>query len=210
MGISERRQREREERRRVIIEAAKKVFLEKGIEHATMKDVAAEAELSKAALYLYFKNREELTFELLHISFSKIKQVIQTSAARSDDGFHKLQAIGDAFMRFYREEPEYIYFSLIIERYSYSIANNLPAAEQCLNLIHEIQNIIEQLLSEGVQDGSIRQDLDVEKTAVVFIHVSTSFMQRVSTMQETLAKDERYESNELIEHMFTIFLYSLR
>src|SRR6056297_605549 len=210
MGISERRQREREERRRVIIEAAKKVFLEKGIEHATMKDVAAEAELSKAALYLYFKNREELTFELLHISFSKIKQVIQTSAARSDDGFHKLQAIGDAFMRFYREEPEYIYFSLIIERYSYSIANNLPAAKECLELIHEIQNIIEQLLSQGVQDGSIRQDIDVEKTAVVFIHVSTSFMQRVSTMQETLAKDERYESNELIEHMFTIFLYSLR
>ncbi|MCF7915969.1 MAG: TetR/AcrR family transcriptional regulator; helix-turn-helix transcriptional regulator [Spirochaetaceae bacterium] len=210
MGISERRQREREERRRVIIEAARKVFLEKGIEHATMKDVAAEAELSKAALYLYFKNREELTFELLHISFSKIKQVIQTAAGRANDGFHKLQAIGNAFMRFYREEPEYIYFSLIIERYSYSIANNLPAAKHCLDLIHEIQNIIEQLLTEGVQDGSIRQDLDVEKTAVVFIHVSTSFMQRVSTMQETLAKDDRYESNELIEHMFTIFLYSLR
>src|SRR6056297_3816415 len=145
MGISERRQREREERRRVIIEAAKKVFLEKGIEHATMKDVAAEAELSKAALYLYFKNREELTFELLHISFSKIKQVIQTSAARSDDGFHKLQAIGDAFMRFYREEPEYIYFSLIIERYSYSIANNLPAAEQCLQLFDYVLDFMDQL-----------------------------------------------------------------
>jgi AcrR family transcriptional regulator len=210
MGIKERRLREKEERRSAIIEAAKKVFLEKGIEHATMKDIAAEAELSKAALYLYFKNREELTFELLHISFLKIKALIQAAADQEIDGFHKLKAVGDAFMEFYREEPEYIYFSLVIERYSYSIANNLPASKRCLELLSEIQQIIESLLSAGVHDRSIRSDLDVEKTAVVFIHVATSFMQRVSTLQETVVKDEHYEPNELVEHMLTIFLYSLR
>lgn len=210
MGIKERRLREKEERRNTIVESAKKVFLEKGIENATMKDVAAEAELSKAALYLYFKNREELTFELLHISFLKIKGLIQTAAEQESDGFHKLKAVGDAFMEFYRNEPEYIYFSLVIERYSYSIANNLPAAGRCLELLNEIQQIIGDLLKEGVQDGSIRSDLDVEKTAVVFIHVATSFMQRVSTLQETFVKKEHYEPYELIEHMLTIFLYSLR
>ncbi|SRR6056297_397804 len=210
MGISERREREREERRKAIIKAAKKVFLEKGIEHATMKDIAAEAELSKAALYLYFKNREELTFELLHISFSKIKGLIQTASKGEAGGFKRLQAVGKAFMQFYREEPEYIYFSLVIERYSYSIANNLPAANRCLDLINEIQQIIETLLKEGIEDGSIRPDLDVEKTAVVFIHVATSFMQRVSTLEETFVKDEAYKPYELVEHMLTIFLYSLR
>ena len=113
-------------------------------------------------------------------------------------------------MEFYRDEPDYIYFSLVIERYSYSIANNLPTAKRCLELLNEIQRIIEQLLRQGVEDGSIRSDLDVEKTAVVFIHVATSFMQRVSTLQETFIKDEHYEPNELVEHMLTIFLYSLR
>jgi AcrR family transcriptional regulator len=210
MGISERRQREREERRSAIIDAAKKVFLEKGIEHATMKDVAAEAELSKAALYLYFKNREELTFELLHISLLKIKDLIDTAAGKETDGFHKLKAVGDAFMQFYRDEPDYIYFSLVIERYSYSIANNLPTAKRCLELLNKIQRIIEHLLQQGVEDGSIRSDLDVEKTAVVFIHIATSFMQRVSTLQDTLVKDEHYEPNELVDHMLIIFLYSLR
>ncbi|MFW6209031.1 MAG: TetR/AcrR family transcriptional regulator [Spirochaetota bacterium] len=210
MGIKERRLREKEERRSAIIEAAMKVFLEKGIEHATMKDVAAEAELSKAALYLYFKNREELTFELLHISFLKIKALIQAAADQEIDGFHQLKAVGDAFMEFYRNEPEYIYFSLVIERYSYSIANNLPTAKRCLELLNEIQHIIEHLLRQGVQDGSIRSDLEVEKTAVVFIHVATSFMQRVSTLQETFVKDKHYEPTELVDYMLTIFLYSLR
>jgi AcrR family transcriptional regulator len=87
MGIQERREREKLGRRNAIIEAARKLFLEKGIEHATMKEIAREAGLSKAALYLYFQNKEELTFELLHISLTKIRELIDSAAERGRDGY---------------------------------------------------------------------------------------------------------------------------
>jgi AraC-like DNA-binding protein len=53
-GNSERKEREREQRRNSIIDAAEKIFFTKGIAGATMDDVAAEAELSKGTLLSVF------------------------------------------------------------------------------------------------------------------------------------------------------------
>lgn len=63
-GTARRREREREERRRAILEAAREVHREKGLAAATMDDVAQRAELSKGALYLYFASKEDLFFAL--------------------------------------------------------------------------------------------------------------------------------------------------
>ncbi len=60
MGIPERRERERNERREAILAGATRVFAEKGVSLATMEDIARESELSKGALYLYFKSKDEL------------------------------------------------------------------------------------------------------------------------------------------------------
>jgi AcrR family transcriptional regulator len=60
MGIQERKEREREQRRQQIIVAAKRVFSSKGFNKATMEDIANDAELSPGTIYLYFKNKNEL------------------------------------------------------------------------------------------------------------------------------------------------------
>jgi len=210
MGIQERREREKLGRRNAIIEAARKLFLEKGIEHATMKEIAQEAELSKAALYLYFQNKEELTFELLHISLTKIQELIDSATERGQDGYSKLAAAAEEFRRMFREEPEYIYFSLVMERYASSIANNLPSSQRSLELIMDIQDRLEELLREGIKDGSVRADLDPQKTAALILHMATSFMQRVSMMQESFLKYSSYTAQELIDHMFTVFIHALQ
>lgn len=60
LGSKERRNREKENRRSQILDAAKKIFISKGLTAATMGDIAQEAELSPASIYTYFKNKEEL------------------------------------------------------------------------------------------------------------------------------------------------------
>ena len=68
MGIAERKERERDlqqkMRRKQILDAAKRVFHAKGFSAATMEDIAQEAELSPAAIYLYFKNKDDLYVSL--------------------------------------------------------------------------------------------------------------------------------------------------
>jgi AcrR family transcriptional regulator len=60
MGITERKHREKEQRRQQIMVAAKKLFASKGFSRATIEEIAKEAELSPGTLYLYFKNKDEL------------------------------------------------------------------------------------------------------------------------------------------------------
>ena len=60
MGVIERRAREREVRRESAIDAAMKIYEEEGYHAITMDKIAQRSELSRAALYLYFKNKEEI------------------------------------------------------------------------------------------------------------------------------------------------------
>lgn len=59
-GAKSRRERERDRRRVEIIDAAGRVFEARGYSETTMDAIAAEAELSKGTLYLYFENKEAL------------------------------------------------------------------------------------------------------------------------------------------------------
>ena len=60
MGISERRQREKEQRKTEITDAAERLFFSRGYEDVSMDDIAREVDLNKATLYLYYENKETL------------------------------------------------------------------------------------------------------------------------------------------------------
>src|SRR5215510_9379694 len=64
MGISERREREKNERRRTILKCARELILLQGVERVSMEDIAKRAELSKATVYLYFSSKEVLLNEI--------------------------------------------------------------------------------------------------------------------------------------------------
>ena len=59
MTIS-RKESERNARKKLILNSAIEVFKSKGIEHATMDEIALEADFGKATLYYYFKSKEEI------------------------------------------------------------------------------------------------------------------------------------------------------
>jgi AcrR family transcriptional regulator len=64
MGITERREREKTERRRAILNCARELILSQGVDQVSMEDIARKAELSKATLYLYFSGKEVIFNEI--------------------------------------------------------------------------------------------------------------------------------------------------
>ena len=101
MGIAERKQREKEQRRMEIITAARKVFSTKGYNTATMEEIASEAELSPGTLYLYFKNKEELhtslSIEILKYLSKEIRKVVEQDISVED----KIEKFRDVFIDVY-------------------------------------------------------------------------------------------------------------
>jgi len=102
-----RRERERDARRRLILDSAKRVFAERGFPNATVEEIAAQAELAVGTLYRYFKSKEEmyvsLLFEAMAIFYERIT-AIRASGLAPDA---QLRAVWDFFYEFYQSQPEY-------------------------------------------------------------------------------------------------------
>ncbi|MEX0893041.1 MAG: helix-turn-helix domain-containing protein, partial [Gemmatimonadota bacterium] len=58
MGIAERREREREQVRTLIVEAARDILSAEGLEALSMRAIAERIEYSPATIYLYFKDKD--------------------------------------------------------------------------------------------------------------------------------------------------------
>ena len=107
MGIAERKEREKEQRRNNIIDAAESVFFSKGIENATMDEIAEEAELSKGTLYLYFKSKEELLFAIDLRAMQILLTMFKETISRKKSTIENLIEIGRAYVTFSQKYEHY-------------------------------------------------------------------------------------------------------
>lgn len=82
VGIQERKEREKEHRKEEIVDAAQKVFFEKGLHVATVDEIAEAAELSKGTIYVYYKSKEDLYLAVvmrgMQILHDMIERVIES------------------------------------------------------------------------------------------------------------------------------------
>ena len=106
MGIEERKQREREEMREKILNSAMKLFLDKGIENVSLRNIAENIEYSPATVYLYFKDRGEILFALHNKGFEKL-YALQISLDHIKDPLERLRRHGRMYMKFAMENQDY-------------------------------------------------------------------------------------------------------
>ena len=115
MGTLERREREKAERRRQILKAARKLFWKNGFARTTMPAIAEAAELSAGTLYLYFPSKDALYAELLDEGFDLLETRLSEAVAKGRAPRAAAEALVDAFLGFAREAPDYfdvLFFTL--------------------------------------------------------------------------------------------------
>ena len=158
MGIAERRERERDlqqkMRRGQILDAAKRLFHAKGFSSATMEDIAQEAELSPAAIYLYFKNKDDLyvslNLQLLEYLSDKLERLYLQEGLDADK---KVEALKSLFCDVYNFDP-LILINLFHLQASDGLRNLPPKRLSQLNelagkSLRNLAGIFDQGKSEG-------------------------------------------------------------
>src|SRR3982074_1587367 len=105
--IAERRQEEKERRRAEILDAAESVTSGVGWDAMTMDQVARKARLSRALVYVYFKDKTDLMFGIGERALATLKQCFADAVARHARGLDQLAAIGHAYIAFSREHAVY-------------------------------------------------------------------------------------------------------
>lgn len=106
MGIKERREREREELKGKILEAARALFLEHGYETVTMRQIASAIEYSPTAIYHHFKDKRAVFVALCATDFSSLAAKFR-KIAKIADPIERLQTTGRAYAAFALEHPNH-------------------------------------------------------------------------------------------------------
>ncbi len=106
MGVTERRERERQETREKILNAARELFATRGIEATTVRAIAARIEYTPAAIYHHFRDKEDLLLNLVHADFRTLAQTFR-QIGRIDDPMDRLVRIGETYARFATEFPHH-------------------------------------------------------------------------------------------------------
>ncbi len=101
----ERRAREKEALRELILRAAGEVFLERGYDGLSMRQVAERIGYTATTIYLYFRNKDDLLFELLNDGYAELGRRLAGAAAAERDPLQRLAAIGRAYIAFGLEHP---------------------------------------------------------------------------------------------------------
>ena len=90
-----------EQRREAIVDAAARLFAEKGFLGASISDIANACEMSKSLIYHYYESKEDILFDVMHSHVKALLDAAQTIAAQSDKPEQKLRALTRAFIQLY-------------------------------------------------------------------------------------------------------------
>jgi AcrR family transcriptional regulator len=106
MGTVERKEREKKEMRDLILKAALKLFIKEGYDKLSIRKIANEIEYSPGTIYLYFKDKDEIFFELHNQGFGEFYKR-QLAVQHIEDPVERLCAHGREYIKFAMENPEY-------------------------------------------------------------------------------------------------------
>ncbi|GAB4313154.1 MAG: TetR/AcrR family transcriptional regulator [Methanobacteriaceae archaeon] len=206
MTIIDRKQREKQMRRRNIIQSAEKLFYKKGYENVTMNDIAQETELARSTLYLYFKNKEEIYLAIVLQGSEILKEILTKNYEEGQNGIEKIKLLTKAFIKFYNEYPVYY-----LSRFYYQVPFDQKYAKMDdLNKIRtESFALVVKAFQDGIDDGTLQPKQDPVKSAFIL----TSLLQNVLNLTPTTKMHmENYglTHDELIDYTIDFILKSVK
>lgn len=157
-----------------IIEAAERIFSKMGFSNAKMEDIAAEAGITKVTLYAYFKSKENLlmalTYKALQLLITKYYETI--AEYKDAPGSETCIALFKLFIEFC--EQDYLYSELLLNYFSLIRSSDFGESQDKLpestresvyfRKLQDVQNLpfklMVQEINRGMEDGSIRKDID--------------------------------------------------
>ncbi len=171
MGTAERKEREKLHRKEEILNAAERVFFEKGLALATMDEIAERAELSKGTLYLYYKSKEDLYMAIICRGHQILLKMFQEGASTGEPAVKLLENLGQAYYAFYKRHHDYFRMFSFSEnaqlhsQVSEEMKNTCAESGECLG------GVVESVIQKGIEDGGFRPAVNpVEMSIILWAH----------------------------------------
>jgi TetR/AcrR family fatty acid metabolism transcriptional regulator len=158
------RRRDLRDKHVVILDAAIKVFADKGYHGSRVSDIAAEAGIAYGLVYHYFKNKEEILETIFRERWSGFLEAIEAIAAGPGRTEDKLLSLAALILNAYRVRADWVKVLVFEIQRSSRFAD--PEQVKAVGRLFES---VAGILREGQQAGELRADLNPEIACNVFL-----------------------------------------
>ena len=150
-----------EEKRRLILDAAVRVFARKGFHASRVGDIAREAGVAHGLLYHYFESKDKLLETVFHENWSVLVERIRAVEETDEPATDQLRHVAAILLRTWRHEPDVV---RVVVR---EIARSPEVQERIGELVEPIGSI-RRLVERGQERGEFRSDLDPRLAGTIF------------------------------------------
>lgn len=196
-----------------IIDKARLSFLKNGLLQTSMDDVAKAAELHRRTLYRYFKTKEDLAFEVTILfidDWNTYHRKINSELTGS--GLDCLKEFLSKLFFYMSERMSVMKFLGEFDFYFNDESQNLPNS-QSLNrfkdVILESDIYIKNLIIKGIEDNSIRDDIDIDISVATISQVLWSFGQRIAIRGHIIEAETGFKIQDLFINQINFYIKAL-
>ncbi len=195
MGIPERKEREKERKRSLMIKAAEELIQEKGLSNLNMDEVALRAEVSKGSLYQYFNTKTNLILGICDKASSLFNEEVAKVLGKDLPGLQLVYLIGETFLTFVTEHPEYFRAMRFLDTLKdVNKADEDSYFSSCIAHRQSTFTCTVRAIQIGMQDGSINSTYDAKELAVLIWSTSHGLV-------SLIYQDQNNGNHDLLSHL---------
>lgn len=209
MSIVSRREKERKAREEDILNAAEKIFIERGYNEASMEEIAKECDFTRKTLYQYFSDKENLYYAVVIRGFKKLLCYFQEEIKNGNTGFEKLKHLSLAYYKFYKDFPGVLNLMNYVG-YIKSKKENMNKYEEFSIITESVAHEVAKVIEEGKTDGSIRTDLDTMNITLSAEFLITGFFHMISISGKTFTNHFSLDEEDFIHTNINLLCDALR
>ena len=147
-------------KRERILEAAVKIFAEKGFYNAKVSDIARVAGVADGTIYLYFQSKDDLLISLFEDRMEEVNENMRSALAQGGSPVEKLRRALTMHLDLVQQHPQLAEVLTVELRQSTKFLKEYKQSK-----FGEFLKLIAEPVEEGQQDGSIRRDIDAHVAA---------------------------------------------
>ena len=207
--MARRKKEPRSVHREKIASAASVLFMDKGIAATSMDDIAKAAGYSKATLYVYFENKEEIVGILVLDSMKKLYHYIVSALEQQETTKEQYNFICRGLVQYQEEFP--FYFKMVLDKINIDFESHdyLPEEKETYQIGEEINEKIKEFLISGIDKGDLRGNLKIMPTIFNFWGMLSGLIQFAANKEEYIKKTMGLSKIQFLEQGFHMLYCSI-
>ena len=192
-----------------IASAASELFMKKGIEATSMDDIAKTAGYSKATLYVYFENKEEIVGLLTLNSMKKLFNYIYSALEEQETTKVRYDLICNGLVKYQEEFP--FYFKIALDKININFENQdyLPEEKETYRVGEDINEKLKDFLICGIEKGDLKNNLEVMPTIFNFWGMLSGTINLAANKEEYIKSAIGLSKNQFLEYGFNMLYRSI-